>query len=224
MQESFVGVQNEKMMMWATLCFVGDLMFCFCILTGNSWTWTTGNKAVATLQSNWPDIYEGERIALRCEIKDGGDAEWEYRWLTSSSQTSSYNPHIPELSISFAYVSHSGYYRCMGTMKSGQQYRTEWSDYIKLTVSGSKSQHVSFRENIYSSLKGCFSSNMFFILPDRAGYIWSMITAHFHSETSFPNRTQICPHCVSIMAESRRCCYSELWGWTSVCRVEVLLV
>ncbi|XP_041821464.1 sialoadhesin-like isoform X2 [Chelmon rostratus] len=92
--------------------------------------------AVATLQSNWPDIYEGERIALRCEIKDGGDAEWEYRWLTSSSQTSSYNPHIPELSISFAYVSHSGYYRCMGTMKSGQQYRTEWSDYIKLTVSG----------------------------------------------------------------------------------------
>ncbi|XP_045919915.1 obscurin-like [Micropterus dolomieu] len=90
------------------------------------------NRAVVTLQPNWSEIYSGETITLRCEIKDGGDTEWEYEWKT----TSSYKPlKDSEYRIRSAYSSHSGDYRCKGRMKSAQQSSTDWSDPVKLTVS-----------------------------------------------------------------------------------------
>uniref|UniRef100_A0A8C4IKP2 Ig-like domain-containing protein n=1 Tax=Dicentrarchus labrax TaxID=13489 RepID=A0A8C4IKP2_DICLA len=91
----------------------------------------TANKAVVTLQPNWSEIYRGEKITLRCEIKDGGDTEWTYEWKTTSSKKpSNQNEH----SIRSATVSHSGEYRCKGRMKHDQQSSTDWSDPIKLTV------------------------------------------------------------------------------------------
>ncbi|XP_039677791.1 Fc receptor-like protein 5 [Perca fluviatilis] len=90
------------------------------------------NKAVVTLQPNWSEIYEGEKITLRCEITDEGDSEWEYEWTTTSSiKPSNQNEHH----IRSAYTSHSGTYSCKGRMKSAQQSSTEWSDPITLTVS-----------------------------------------------------------------------------------------
>uniref|UniRef100_A0A8P4GML1 Ig-like domain-containing protein n=1 Tax=Dicentrarchus labrax TaxID=13489 RepID=A0A8P4GML1_DICLA len=92
---------------------------------------TLANKAVVTLQPNWSEIYSGEKITLRCEIKDGGDTEWTYEWKTTSSRKpSNQNEHR----IWFATVSHSGEYSCKGRMKHDQQSSTEWSDPIKLTV------------------------------------------------------------------------------------------
>ncbi|XP_073331709.1 Fc receptor-like protein 4 [Pagrus major] len=89
------------------------------------------NKAVVTLQPNWSEIYRGERITLRCEIKDGGDTEWDYEWKTTSSEKpSNQNEH----SIRFATESHSGDYRCKGRKKS-EKSSTDWSDPFKLTVS-----------------------------------------------------------------------------------------
>uniref|UniRef100_A0A671UV72 Ig-like domain-containing protein n=1 Tax=Sparus aurata TaxID=8175 RepID=A0A671UV72_SPAAU len=89
------------------------------------------NKAVVTLQPNWSEIYRGETITLRCEIKDGGDTEWEYEWKTSSSEIpSNQNEH----SISPVSASHSGVYRCKGREKS-EKSSTDWSDPFKLTVS-----------------------------------------------------------------------------------------
>uniref|UniRef100_A0A671TL03 Ig-like domain-containing protein n=1 Tax=Sparus aurata TaxID=8175 RepID=A0A671TL03_SPAAU len=93
---------------------------------------TVPNKAVVTLQPNWSEVYVGERITLRCEIKDGGDTEWEYEWRTSSSEKpSDQNEH----SISSVTESHSGDYRCKGRKKHTQHSSTDWSDPIKLTVS-----------------------------------------------------------------------------------------
>ncbi|XP_078137852.1 Fc receptor-like protein 5 [Centroberyx gerrardi] len=90
------------------------------------------NRAVVTLQPNWPQIYSGETITLRCEIQGGGDTDWEYEWRTSNS----YKPQKQnEYRISSAYSYHSGDYSCKGRQRNGQQSSTEWSSAFKLTVS-----------------------------------------------------------------------------------------
>uniref|UniRef100_A0A671URR0 Ig-like domain-containing protein n=1 Tax=Sparus aurata TaxID=8175 RepID=A0A671URR0_SPAAU len=98
---------------------------------------TVPNKAVVTLQPNWSEIYRGEAITLRCEIKDGGDSEWEYEWRTTSSEKPS---NQNELSIRSVSASHSGVYRCKGRKKS-EKSSTDWSDPFILTVSD-KAQSV----------------------------------------------------------------------------------
>ncbi|XP_074480573.1 Fc receptor-like protein 5 isoform X2 [Sebastes fasciatus] len=93
------------------------------------------NRAVVNPRPNWPEIYSGETITLSCEIEDGGDAEWEYKWLTPNS----YTPQNP--SEHMIKSSHSGDYRCYGTMKS-EKSLTEWSNTFTLTVSSKKPQPV----------------------------------------------------------------------------------
>ncbi|KAM8746835.1 Fc receptor-like protein 5 [Acanthopagrus schlegelii] len=95
------------------------------------------NKAVVTLQPNWSEIFRGERITLRCEIKDGGDTEWEYEWRTTSSEKPL---NQNELSIRSVSASHSGVYRCKGRKKR-EKSPTDWSDSFILTVSD-KAQSV----------------------------------------------------------------------------------
>ncbi|XP_062300422.1 uncharacterized protein LOC134005513 [Scomber scombrus] len=90
----------------------------------------TNKAAVVTLQPNWPEIYSGETIMLRCEIHDG-DTEWEYEWK-SPRYTS---PNNNEYMISKASSHHSGNYRCRGRKKNAERISTEWSADIKLTVS-----------------------------------------------------------------------------------------
>ncbi|XP_028260920.1 basal cell adhesion molecule-like [Parambassis ranga] len=41
-------------------------------------------RPVVTLQPNWTQIYEGEKISVRCEIQ-GGDTEWGYEWKAPDS-------------------------------------------------------------------------------------------------------------------------------------------
>ncbi|XP_062300418.1 Fc receptor-like protein 5 [Scomber scombrus] len=88
------------------------------------------NKAVVTLQPNWPEIYSGETIMLRCEIHDG-DTEWEYEWKSPRYTF----PKKNEYMISKASSYHSGNYRCRGKKKNAEHISTEWSADIKLTVS-----------------------------------------------------------------------------------------
>ncbi|XP_073331663.1 Fc receptor-like protein 5 [Pagrus major] len=90
------------------------------------------NKAVVTLQPNSSEIYKGERITLRCEIKDGGDTEWEYEWRTTSLEKPSDQSEHRITSVS---IYHRGDYRCRGRKKHTQLSSTDWSDPIKLTVS-----------------------------------------------------------------------------------------
>ncbi|XP_038586316.1 uncharacterized protein LOC119911482 isoform X2 [Micropterus salmoides] len=88
------------------------------------------NRAVVTLQPNWSEIYSGETISLRCEIKDGGDTEWEYEWKTSSS----YKPQKQHEYIIGNASSHNGEYSCRGKPKS-EKSSTEWSDAFTLKLS-----------------------------------------------------------------------------------------
>ncbi|XP_047453580.1 leukocyte immunoglobulin-like receptor subfamily A member 1 [Mugil cephalus] len=88
------------------------------------------NKVTVTLQPNWPQIYRGEEITLRCEIH-GGDTEWEYEWRSTSSYKP---PNLNEFRIKSDSSLHTGDYKCKGRMKSEQQSSTEWSDSFTLTV------------------------------------------------------------------------------------------
>ncbi|KAJ4948940.1 hypothetical protein JOQ06_020461 [Pogonophryne albipinna] len=69
------------------------------------------NRAVVTLRPNWPEIYSGETITLTCEIKDGGDSEWDYIWMTPGSETP------PTSDPKFILTSQRGDYGCMGRLK-----------------------------------------------------------------------------------------------------------
>uniref|UniRef100_A0A8P4FZD7 Ig-like domain-containing protein n=1 Tax=Dicentrarchus labrax TaxID=13489 RepID=A0A8P4FZD7_DICLA len=91
---------------------------------------TVTNKAVVTLQPNWPKIYKEETITLKCEIKDGEGTDWEYEWQTSSS----FKPPKQSESRLIAYASHNGDYKCKGRNKSETTSMTEWSGGVKLTV------------------------------------------------------------------------------------------
>ncbi|XP_068584364.1 Fc receptor-like protein 4 [Cebidichthys violaceus] len=91
------------------------------------------NRAVVTLQTDWPEIYSGETITLTCEIKDGGDSEWEYEWRTPSS----YRPLNPRGSM--IRPSHSGDYWCKGRMKD-ETSSTDQSD--TFTIKPDKPQPV----------------------------------------------------------------------------------
>uniref|UniRef100_A0A7N6A3P0 Ig-like domain-containing protein n=1 Tax=Anabas testudineus TaxID=64144 RepID=A0A7N6A3P0_ANATE len=100
---------------------------------------TVSTSVSVTLQPDWSQIFSGEKITVRCEIQGGGDTEWDYEWETTSSiKPSNQN----EFRISSASSSHSGNYRCKGRKKNAQYKRTEWSDFIKLTVNNNKPQSV----------------------------------------------------------------------------------
>ena len=91
---------------------------------------TVSNRATLTLQHNWPQIFRGETITLRCEIKDGGQTEWTYEWSPDNLNTP---PTHNEYNIISATEADRGEYRCKGRRDSYSS--TEWSDVITLTVS-----------------------------------------------------------------------------------------
>uniref|UniRef100_A0A672YFC6 Ig-like domain-containing protein n=1 Tax=Sphaeramia orbicularis TaxID=375764 RepID=A0A672YFC6_9TELE len=81
------------------------------------------NIPVVTLKSNWSEIFYSETVTLRCEIKDGGDTEWVYEWLTSG-------PELPQeqsqyLTIRVEFFS-SRWYNCKGKHKVDENMETEW--------------------------------------------------------------------------------------------------
>ncbi|XP_078020909.1 Fc receptor-like protein 5 [Epinephelus lanceolatus] len=87
--------------------------------------------AVVTMQPNWPELYSGETVTLRCEIQ-GRDTKWEYEWMTTSSFKP---PNQNEYRISSVSPSHIGDYWCKGRLERAQQNSTGWSISFKLTVS-----------------------------------------------------------------------------------------
>ncbi|KAK2810764.1 hypothetical protein Q5P01_000352 [Channa striata] len=90
---------------------------------------TFSNSVSVTLQHNWPQMFSGETITLRCEIQDGGDTGWEYEWRQSRSTTHRTN----RKSWTFR-VSSSGDYMCKGTKTQDSSASTEWSQPTTLTV------------------------------------------------------------------------------------------
>ena len=90
--------------------------------------WTVPNKATVILQPNWPLIYRGETVTVRCEIQGGGDTKWTYEWTPANLITS---PTLSEHRINSNNY-YSGEFKCRGRKDSYSS--TEWSDVITLTV------------------------------------------------------------------------------------------
>ncbi|XP_027893511.1 uncharacterized protein LOC114157037 isoform X4 [Xiphophorus couchianus] len=85
------------------------------------------NKPSLILQSNWSQIYIGEKVTLRCEIQDDGGTEWTYEWRSTNRNF----PPSSEYSIISATHYHSGEHSCRG--KRGFSF-TPWSNVVKITV------------------------------------------------------------------------------------------
>ncbi|XP_034532097.1 obscurin-like isoform X1 [Notolabrus celidotus] len=92
----------------------------------------TDPTAHITLKYNWSQIFWGETVTFRCEIKGGGDTDWTYGWrILSLDQQTEKN----EYSISDVTESHNGEYKCLGRNNHPQIYTdTQWSDPYRLTV------------------------------------------------------------------------------------------
>ncbi len=58
-------------------------------------------------------VFRGETVALRCDIKWGGDTEWTYRWEREGTDD---RYKTQELNISSVDHVHSGKYSCRGQM------------------------------------------------------------------------------------------------------------
>uniref|UniRef100_A0A087X455 Ig-like domain-containing protein n=1 Tax=Poecilia formosa TaxID=48698 RepID=A0A087X455_POEFO len=87
----------------------------------------TVSKPTVTLQPNWPVIYRGETVTLRCEIQGGGGTQWTYEWRPTIRNS----PTSSEYRINRVSESDNGEYSCKA--KRGHQL-TDWSDAFRLTV------------------------------------------------------------------------------------------
>ncbi|XP_059396152.1 Fc receptor-like protein 5 [Carassius carassius] len=92
---------------------------------------TVSPKAVVTVRPD-EQVFRGETVALRCDIKWGGDTEWTFRWKTEGTNYQNNSISTQELNISSVKDSHSGKYSCRGEM--GTQ-RSQGSDAVTLNVS-----------------------------------------------------------------------------------------
>ncbi|KAF3697783.1 Fc receptor-like protein 5 [Channa argus] len=84
-----------------------------------------------TVTPNWPQMFSGETITLRCEIQGGGDTGWQYCWRTPWSTTEWTNTNSWTFSVS---VHSSGNYMCKGRYTWDPYALTEWSKPVTVAV------------------------------------------------------------------------------------------
>uniref|UniRef100_I3JSB7 Ig-like domain-containing protein n=1 Tax=Oreochromis niloticus TaxID=8128 RepID=I3JSB7_ORENI len=104
------------------------------------------SKPTVTLQPSRTQIYSGETVTVRCEIRGGEGAQWTYEWrparLNTPPTSSEYRITVTEFD--------SGGYSCRGR---ADRFFTEWSDIITLTVSSPPKPTVTLQPSwtqIYS--------------------------------------------------------------------------
>ncbi|KAG7495801.1 Fc receptor 5 [Solea senegalensis] len=90
------------------------------------------NKVTVTLEPNWPLIFTGENLTIKCVVHGDEMTEWTYEWSKSSSNSVATHD---EYRIVSATESNSGNYRCMARHQYNMFSTTEWSDFVTLTVS-----------------------------------------------------------------------------------------
>ncbi|CAJ1086054.1 LOW QUALITY PROTEIN: uncharacterized protein LOC119911918 [Xyrichtys novacula] len=95
----------------------------------------SSERAAVTREPEWSEIYRGERITLRCEIKYEGGIQWDYEWETTGWNT--FTKQSTDAVISGT-VESGGTYKCKGRVKTDQYTSTEWSDPLTLRVSAQR--------------------------------------------------------------------------------------
>uniref|UniRef100_A0A674BFV3 Ig-like domain-containing protein n=1 Tax=Salmo trutta TaxID=8032 RepID=A0A674BFV3_SALTR len=96
-------------------------------------------KAVLTIHPKYSQIFSGESVTLRCNIQRGKVTDWKYTWRKDDVDSIS---RENEYEISEVKISDNGDYRCLGT-HIDQKKHSEWSDAVRLTVTGISS-YLSF--------------------------------------------------------------------------------
>uniref|UniRef100_A0A3Q3SAD2 Ig-like domain-containing protein n=1 Tax=Mastacembelus armatus TaxID=205130 RepID=A0A3Q3SAD2_9TELE len=96
------------------------------------YTYSISNMVTVTQQHDWPQIFSGETITVRCEIQGAGDTEWDYEWRTTRSIT--HRTHINIWTFT-ASGSSSGDYMCKGRLRGDWYSSTKWSEATTVTVS-----------------------------------------------------------------------------------------
>lgn len=94
-----------------------------------------------TQEPNWPQIYSGETITLRCVIEGGEESKWTYVWSPANT-----SPTHSEYRISRVSMSHRGNYLCRGKK---DYLSTHWSKNYLLTILG-KLNVVHPYENVFT--------------------------------------------------------------------------
>ncbi|XP_033182443.1 basement membrane-specific heparan sulfate proteoglycan core protein-like [Anabas testudineus] len=92
----------------------------------------TVSGAVLTLEPNWSSFFTGESVTFICDMKEGKDTEWEYRWNKDGGEFVQYNSHKRFTLHRLSTVSR-GQYQCSGFHSSSNHIKT--SNIISLTVS-----------------------------------------------------------------------------------------
>ncbi|XP_067436750.1 Fc receptor-like protein 5 [Thunnus thynnus] len=141
---------------------------------------TVPNKATVILQPNWPLIYRGETVTVRCEIQGGGDTEWTYEWTPANLNTS---PTLSEHRINSNNY-YSGEFKCRGWKDSYSS--TEWSDVITLTVLPYRPKAKLSADNTDIPVGGSVTLTCS-VVPSSSGWIYDLYKG---KKTSEPLNTQ----------------------------------
>jgi len=89
-------------------------------------------------------VFRGERVTLTCDIKGGGNIQWRYSWIKDGNTVNPYTTTTADYSFT-ADVSLRGKYSCRGERSDSH---TDFSDGVKLTVSGESSYSHLFNHHI----------------------------------------------------------------------------
>ncbi|MGH0125226.1 UNVERIFIED_CONTAM: hypothetical protein FKN15_058915 [Acipenser sinensis] len=106
-------------------------------------------QAVLTREPAWTQIYESERVTLRCQVQ-GGYTDWRFRWYKAGRNapvTQDYYSSIDgdRYTISSATRDHSGEYTCKGERRGNPSY-SKTSAALTLRVSADTPKSALTRE------------------------------------------------------------------------------
>ncbi|XP_058874535.1 Fc receptor-like protein 5 [Acipenser ruthenus] len=173
----------------------GDTVTLSCVVEGGSDGWrylwhkgmlsdllssfvsTERPQAVLTQEPAWTQIYETERVTLRCQVQ-GGYTDWRFTWYKDGRNdlvTQDYYSRIAgdSYTISSAAQYHSGKYTCKGVRTGNPSFSTI-SDALTLRVSAGKPKPVLTQKPAGEILEGDTVTLSCSVQPYSSGwrYLW----------------------------------------------------
>lgn len=83
-------------------------------------------KAVVTRHPNWPQVFTGEMITLKCEVPKGQPEDWWYDWYEDDYPL---DVNTQEITFEPDQIPDNGTYKCMGTNKKNQNLEVKSKTY-----------------------------------------------------------------------------------------------
>uniref|UniRef100_A0A3B5Q7N6 Ig-like domain-containing protein n=1 Tax=Xiphophorus maculatus TaxID=8083 RepID=A0A3B5Q7N6_XIPMA len=106
---------------------------CQCRSRDDWYSSTQWSEVFVTRQPNWPQMFSGESITLTCEVQGGETTEWTCEWKRSGSIIHRIYSKDWTFIVS---ESSRGDYTCQCRRRDDWYSSTQWSETIRLSVSG----------------------------------------------------------------------------------------